>query len=88
MTEDPTDVVKDNQTVIDSCPGDVAEDLEVHEIIEDQEEREFRWSKKLQGNLLSSFFYGYILTQIIGGYFSDKVCYEHFLFSISSKYFD
>ena len=76
MTEDPTDVVKENQTVINLCPGDVAEGMEIQEIIEDPEEREFRWSKKLQGNLLSSFFYGYILTQIIGGYFSDKVCCE------------
>ena len=37
------------------------------------EEKEFQWSKSLQGLLLSCFFYGYILTQIIGGYFSDKV---------------
>ena len=37
------------------------------------ETKEFQWSKSLQGLLLSCFFYGYILTQIIGGYFSDKV---------------
>jgi len=31
---------------------------------------EFDWDPKLQGLLLSSFFYGYIVTQIPGGYLS------------------
>ena len=33
---------------------------------------EFEWSSKLQGFLLSSFFYGYIITQIPGGYLASK----------------
>lgn len=33
---------------------------------------EFDWNPKLQGFLLSSFFYGYIITQIPGGYLSSK----------------
>lgn len=33
---------------------------------------EFTWSKVTQGNILSAFFYGYISTQIPGGWFSDK----------------
>ena len=30
------------------------------------------WTKKEQGLVLSAFFYGYILTQILGGWFSVK----------------
>ncbi|XP_026463451.1 uncharacterized transporter slc-17.2-like isoform X2 [Ctenocephalides felis] len=33
---------------------------------------EFDWSKELQGRLLSGFFYGYIVSQAFGGWFSDK----------------
>ncbi|XP_030764127.1 sialin-like isoform X2 [Sitophilus oryzae] len=33
---------------------------------------EFSWDNKIQGYLLSSFFYGYIMTQIAGGYLSKK----------------
>ncbi|KAJ8960944.1 hypothetical protein NQ318_020244 [Aromia moschata] len=34
--------------------------------------REFDWDSTLQGYVLSSFFYGYITTQIIGGYLASK----------------
>ena len=37
------------------------------------EEAEFDWSKNTQGVVLGSFFYGYIITQVLGGYLSDKV---------------
>ena len=33
---------------------------------------EFEWTKKVQGVILSAFFYGYICTQIVGGCISDK----------------
>ena len=33
---------------------------------------EFNWEKSTQGYLLSTFFYGYICTQIIGGLISDR----------------
>ncbi|XP_052764717.1 sialin-like [Mya arenaria] len=33
---------------------------------------EFGWSRDLQGYVLGSFFYGYILTQIPGGYLAEK----------------
>lgn len=31
-----------------------------------------KWSKTDSGTVLSSFFWGYTLTQVAGGYFSDK----------------
>lgn len=33
---------------------------------------EKHWSKTETGTILSSFFWGYTLTQVLGGYFSDK----------------
>ncbi|XP_058461958.1 sialin-like isoform X2 [Malaya genurostris] len=35
-------------------------------------EREFDWSSSVQGYVLSSFFYGYVFTQVLGGYMSNK----------------
>lgn len=34
---------------------------------------EFQWSPKLRGLVLSSFFYGYICTPLIGGIIGNKI---------------
>ncbi|KAF7264750.1 hypothetical protein GWI33_022482 [Rhynchophorus ferrugineus] len=34
---------------------------------------EFDWSNELQGHILSSFFYGYMATQFIGGYLAVRI---------------
>ena len=39
------------------------------------------FDKKMQGNLLSAFFYGYFATQILGGYVADKFGGKFGLFS-------
>ncbi|XP_059172993.1 sialin-like [Physella acuta] len=38
----------------------------------------FHWSNYLRGQILASFFYGYIVTQIPGGYLSNRYGGKHF----------
>jgi ACS family sodium-dependent inorganic phosphate cotransporter len=37
------------------------------------QDQDFPWSSKEQGLLLSSFFYGYITTQLLGGWLAPKM---------------
>lgn len=37
------------------------------------QEQHFPWDSREQGLILSSFFYGYILTQFAGGYFGSRI---------------
>jgi len=41
---------------------------------------ELKWSKTDSGTVLSSFFWGYTLTQILGGYFSDRLGGQRVIF--------
>ncbi|CAD5112256.1 DgyrCDS1487 [Dimorphilus gyrociliatus] len=42
--------------------------------------QEFGWSKTQTGIILSSFFWGYTLTQVLGGYLSDRINGEKVIF--------
>lgn len=44
----------------DECPESVHEDIVDHS----HQDGTFTWSTKTQGWVLSSFFYGYVLTQV------------------------
>lgn len=48
------------ETFDDECP-----DTDYGNFTEKHEEGEFAWSTSKQGWILSSFFYGYVLTQVI-----------------------
>lgn len=41
---------------------------------------ELKWTKTDSGTILSSFFWGYTLTQVLGGYFSDKIGGQRVIF--------
>jgi len=46
-------------------------------IIEDEFQNRFDWDEKTQGEILSSFYYGYILTHLPGGVLSQKFGGKH-----------
>jgi len=38
---------------------------------------ELEWSKELRGHVLSSFFYGYLVTQVFGGWLASRYGGKH-----------
>lgn len=50
------------------CPGEVTHNRSSHETYNG----EFTWSNNLQANILAGYFYGYTLTNIVGGILADK----------------
>ena len=45
---------------------------------------EFDWSSEVQGVVLGSFYYGYIITQIPGGYVAEKFTTKYMMLSCVS----
>lgn len=46
-------------------------------IVEDEFKNRFDWDEKTQGEILSSFYYGYILTHLPGGVLSQRFGGKH-----------
>ncbi|ENN75168.1 hypothetical protein YQE_08281, partial [Dendroctonus ponderosae] len=56
-----------------TVPGIISPTIAGYVISTDNPGPEFDWSSELQGYILSSFFYGYISTQFIGGIFASRI---------------
>ncbi|CAG2058260.1 unnamed protein product [Timema podura] len=54
-----------NVTELETCPGILLQSGE-------DQEGEFEWSDVTQGQILASYYYGYIMTQILGGYLAGR----------------
>ncbi|CAC5399523.1 SLC17A5 [Mytilus coruscus] len=55
-----------NDHINGTCPG-TSESIEVT-----NQHAEFDWNKDTRANILAAFFYGYIITQIPGGWIADR----------------
>uniref|UniRef100_U5ETM3 Putative inorganic phosphate cotransporter n=1 Tax=Corethrella appendiculata TaxID=1370023 RepID=U5ETM3_9DIPT len=70
-----TALESDQEVFDDECPAtDYGNDTGHH-----QQDGEFTWTSSLQGYILSSFFYGYVITQIPFGILSKRYGALHFL---------
>ncbi|XP_046394203.1 sialin-like isoform X2 [Ischnura elegans] len=49
----------------------------IYEKPEHNKSREFSWDEETQGIILSSFFWGYVLTQVPGGMLAEKIGGKH-----------
>lgn len=58
----------------DACPGEIQ--IRNHTIDYDNE---FDWDEKMQGYILSSFYWGYVLTHIPGGLLAERLGGKHVL---------
>ena len=47
-------------------------DFNLYDILSDLQERRFAWSRELRGWVLSSYYIGYILTQIPSGWIAKR----------------
>ncbi|XP_062591838.1 sialin-like [Saccostrea cucullata] len=64
-SQNPSNSSRDNASTLSPCTTD-DESSSVYE------HAEFDWSKTTQSTILASFFYGYIVTQVPGGWLSDR----------------
>ncbi|KAK9502635.1 hypothetical protein O3M35_011367 [Rhynocoris fuscipes] len=64
----PIHVTNPNHYDPEACPFDNS----TININKNQERGEFYWSESIQGLILSSFFWGYVITQVPGGILADR----------------
>nr|XP_004660547.2 sialin isoform X2 [Jaculus jaculus] len=68
------DMVDSNATLTDnSTSQECAEHSAPIKVLHNHTGRRYQWDAETQGWILGSFFYGYIITQIPGGYIANKV---------------
>ncbi|XP_020042270.2 sialin isoform X2 [Castor canadensis] len=68
------DMVDSNTTSIDNRTSkECAEHSSSIKVLHNQTGKRYHWDAGTQGWILGSFFYGYIITQIPGGYMASKV---------------
>ncbi|XP_062953613.1 sialin isoform X4 [Cynocephalus volans] len=68
------DMVDSNTTSEDNRTSkECAEHSTPIKVLRNQTDKRYQWDAETQGWILGSFFYGYIITQIPGGYIASKV---------------
>lgn len=68
------DMVDSNTTLADNGTSkECAEHSASSKALHNQKSKRYQWDAETQGWILGSFFYGYIITQILGGYIASKV---------------
>uniref|UniRef100_A0A8C0N542 Major facilitator superfamily (MFS) profile domain-containing protein n=1 Tax=Canis lupus familiaris TaxID=9615 RepID=A0A8C0N542_CANLF len=68
------DMVDSNTTLADNRTSkECAEHSAPIKVLHNQTGKRYQWDAETQGWILGSFFYGYIITQIPGGYIASKV---------------
>ncbi|XP_054578172.1 sialin isoform X2 [Eptesicus fuscus] len=68
------DMVDSNTTLANNRTSkECAEHSASNKVIRNQTGKRYKWDAETQGWILGSFFYGYIITQIPGGYVASKV---------------
>ncbi|XP_053459553.1 sialin-like [Nycticebus coucang] len=67
------DMVDSNTTFPDNRTSKECPEHSTHMKVHNRTGKKYQWDAKTQGWILGSFFYGYIVTQIPGGYIASKI---------------
>ncbi|XP_052740394.1 sialin-like [Bicyclus anynana] len=56
----------------DACPSDEGVDITANHTAISRANAVYNWDEETQGFLLSGFYYGYVTTQVLGGFLAEK----------------